>query len=215
VSNHSRIGASAFFLGLFLASVVAQPLLEPSYDPLRQGISEFVHTGSEVVALVGFLAWACSLALLALLVTGASGQSGDTRHARLEAALLVGAALGLLVVACFATDRGVESAGVITQTTATGRVHDIASGLITLALAAAVLLDGIRTRAIGLTCSIFAAAVGSSAVLFILGDPLPGLRQRCLVACACLWQAVALRRLWSGEPPTSGRSSADSRCSTS
>jgi hypothetical protein len=214
VSKHGRIVASALLLGLFLVSVVVQSLLEPAYDPLRQGISEFVHTGSGASALVGFLAWAGSLALLASLVARAPRPSRGRRLARFETGLLLGAVFGLVLVIGFATDRGAEAAGEVTQRTGAGRVHDIGSGLVALALAAAVILDGIRARAIALTCSILAAAVCSSAVLFALGDPLPGLRQRCLVGCACLWQAVVLRRLW-GEAPTSGRSSAGSRCSTS
>lgn len=213
MARHGRIIASACGLGLFLLIVAGQPLLEPSYDPLRQEISEFVHTGAGPVALVGFLAWGSSLALLADLVFQAP-SSRDRRAARIEAIALVAAALGLLLVSCFATDRGVEVAGAVTHRTVVGRIHDAGSALVTASILVAVIADALRERRAALACSVIAAAIISSAVLFALGDPLPGLRQRCLVACACLWQAVVLHHLWV-RTPTSDRSSGDSRCSTS
>jgi hypothetical protein len=214
VSRHGRILASACGLTLFLAVVGAQPLLESSYDPLRQGISEFVHTDAGGLDLLGFLAWAFSLAILLALIVASSQQLARLSAARAEAAGLGAAVAGLLLVACFATDRGVEVAGEITRATAVGRIHDAGSALITGGILLAVIADGFRKRDPRLACGVIAAALISSGVLFWLGDPLPGLRQRCLVACACLWQGVVLFRLW-GDDPTSGRSSAGSRCSTS
>jgi hypothetical protein len=214
VFRQARILASACGLGLFLGAVVAQPLLEPAYDPLRQEISEFVHTGVGAVAATAFGAWAVSLVALASLV-GASAESGAfSRAARFEAAALLAAAVGLGLVALFATDRGAEIAGAVTETTSAGRVHDIGSGLTSIAIFVAIVADAGRERDRLLAAAVISAALLSSSILFTSGDPLPGLRQRCLVACAGLWQAVVLYRLWT-RASTWSESNADSRCSTS
>lgn len=213
MSRQGHILASACSLVFFLVLVAVQPLLEPSYDSLRQGISEFMHTDAGPVVLGGFGAWAVSLALLGGLLGGEQG-SGRSRQARLEAGSLYAAAAGLGLVAVFATDRGAEAPGIVAQTTTAGRLHDVGSGLITVAFLAAVAADAFREREIRLAGTVIGAAVLSSVFLFALGDPLPGLRQRCLVACACIWQIAVLRRLWL-DRATSDRSSEDSRCSTS
>jgi hypothetical protein len=119
-----------------------------------------------------------------------------------------------VLVICFATDRGAEVAATVTHRTTPGRIHDVGSALVTASILIAVIADAFRERSAGLTSAVIAAAVISSALLFALGDPLPGLRQRCLVACACFWQAAVLYRFWT-RSATSDRSSADSRCSTS
>jgi Protein of unknown function (DUF998) len=214
VSRQGRILASACGLALFLVVVAVQPLLEQSYDPLRQGISEFVHTDARAVVLIGFVAWAVSLALLAAVLSGDRAGDGRRRAIRLEVDSLLAAVAGLGLVALFATDRGAEAAGTITETTISGRLHDIGSALITVAILAAVVADALHERDPRLAATVIAAALGSSLVLFAFGDPLPGLRQRCLIASACLWQVAVLHRAWS-RAPTSERSSAGSRCSTS
>lgn len=205
MSRQGWIIASACGLTLFLAVVLSQPLLEPAYDPLRQGISEFVHTDAEGLALFGFLSWAFSLAILGALVR---------RATTLEALGLGAAVLGLLLVTCFATDRGAEVAGEVIRPTTAGRIHDIGSGLVTAGVLLAVVADAVGRRDLRSAAAVIVAAVVSSAILFTLGDPLPGLRQRCLIACACVWQVFALLQLWR-VAPTLGRSSAGSRCSTS
>ncbi|MDQ3725651.1 MAG: DUF998 domain-containing protein [Actinomycetota bacterium] len=198
MSRSRGIIASACGLALFLLVVLIQPLLEPAYDPLRQGISEFVHTDAEGLVLAGFLAWASSLAILAGLVV-ATGQAPDRRRATLlEAAGLGAAVAGLLLVTCFATDRGAEVAGEVTRATTTGRIHDIGSAMVIGGVLLAVMADAARRRDPRLAVALLAAAVVASAILFALGDPLPGLRQRCLLACGCFWQAVVLLRLWDG-----------------
>jgi hypothetical protein len=214
VSRQGRIASSACGLGFFLLVVAVQPLLEPAYDPLRQEISEFVHDSDGVVALAAFLAWGASLGLLAGLVAQAPLSPDRRAAARTEAIALAAAAFGLLLVTCFATDRGVEVAGAITHRTMAGRIHDAGSALVTGSILVAVVADAVRERRAALACTVITAALASSAVLFALGDPLPGLRQRCLVASACLWQAVVLYRFWAWSS-TSARSSAGSRCSTS
>ncbi|MGN6558758.1 MAG: DUF998 domain-containing protein [Solirubrobacterales bacterium] len=214
MSGHRRIAASACGLGLFLLAVSVEPFLEPSYDPLRQEISEFAHTNLGAVALAGFLAWGFSLGLLADLVARAPLPPRSGLAARIESVALVGAAFSLILVTVFATDRGVEVAGVVTHRTVSGRIHDLGSGFVTASILVAVIADAFRERRGSVSAVVISAAVISSVVFFALGDPLPGLRQRCLVAWACLWQAVTLCRFWKWFP-TSDRSSAGSRCSTS
>lgn len=214
MSRQGRILASACFLVLFLAIVVAQPLLEPSYDPLRQEISEFVHTGASAVVLIGFVSWAVSLGLLAGLISRESTEGDRRRLTHIEVAALLAAVAGLGLVTLFATDRGAEVAGAVTARTTAGRLHDAGSALITLAMPVAVVADGFRQRDLRLATVVIGAAVCSGATLFALGDPLPGLRQRFLVASACCWEAAVLLRTWL-QDPTSDRSSEDSRCNTS
>lgn len=195
MSRQERRFAAASGLALFLVIVAAQPLLEPSYDPLRQGISEFVHTDSRAVVLIGFVAWAVSLAALASVLSGDEAGDGRGASTRLEVASLLAAAMGVGLVTLFATDRGAEVAGAVTETTTSGRLHDVGSALITIAILTATLANALRERDPCLAAAVIAAALCSSAVLFALGDPLPGLRQRCLIACACTWQVAVLWRL--------------------
>ena len=42
----------------------------------------------------------------------------------------------------------------------------------------------------GLSRAVLAVAVIASAVLLAIGDPVDGIRQRILVAAACVWQAA-------------------------
>jgi hypothetical protein len=195
VSGQGRIIASALTLGLFVLAVAVQPLLEPSYDPLRQEISEFAHTGLGAIVLAGFLAWGTSLGLLAGLVVQAPSSASFHRAAQVESTVLGVAAFGLVLLTLFATDRGVEVAGAVTRHTVAGRLHDTGSALVTVSVLVAVVADAFRSRNTALASAVIAAAIASSAVLLACGDPLPGLRQRCLVACAVIWQAVVIDRL--------------------
>jgi hypothetical protein len=214
VARQWWIIASAASLGLFIAIAVSLGLLvEPSYDPLRQGLSELVHSGAAPLAVLGFLAWAISLAALARLIAGPFAQLDRPRPCLIEAITLCVAAAALLLVAFFETDRGMNEPGVITMSTTTGRIHDLGSALVAASILIAITVDALRERDPRLALGVIGTALVSSTTLFVLGDPLPGLRQRCLVAAACAWQLAVLHRL--SRRPTSDRSSAGSRCSTS
>lgn len=188
--------------------------MEADYDPLRQTISEFVHTDGGGLARLAFLVWAGSLAILAALLAIAAATRQRRRALRLEVTGLGAAVVGLLLVTCFATDRGAEVAGEVTGATTGGGIHDLGSALVSLGISLAVLADAARSRNFRLAGVVLSAVLVSSVVLLALGDPLPGLRQRCLLVAACFWQAILLWRLRRGGL-TSGRSSAGSRCSTS
>jgi len=205
------IVASIVGLAIFLLLVVAQPLIEPAYDPLRQGVSEFLHTDSGWLDSVGFLAWASSLAIFAALLVSVTGDA--ERSSRLPAVALGVAVLGLVLVTIFPTDRGSAIAAEVVRSTTPGRIHDIGSALVSVGIFAAVLADGRRRENRVLSFWVIAVALVCSAVLLLLGDPLPGLRQRCLIAGAALWQLIVLRRLW--RVATWDGSNAGSRCSTS
>jgi hypothetical protein len=150
--------------------VAAQPLLEPSYDPLRQQISEFVHTSAGTIVLAGFLAWGASLLFLAGVVTGVSPSPGSRLLPRAEGAALVAAAFGLVLVTCFATDRGAEVAGAVTHRTTAGHIHDVGSGVVLAGILAAAVADAFRERSAALACIAISTAVASSALLFALGS---------------------------------------------
>jgi hypothetical protein len=121
------------------------------------------------------------------------------------------------VLACFSTDRGAEAPGLVAHTTSAGQVHDGASAFTALGILVAALLGAVRRSGWirVLTSVLVAIGLISSLALLAAGDPLAGIRQRALLATACLWQAAWLLALRLEETATSPRSSADSRCSTS
>jgi hypothetical protein len=168
--------------------------------------------------VAGFLAWSFSLlALAGLTLAIAKNGGGGDRSARLQAGALLGAAVGVALLALFPTDRGAEVQAVVTHTTLAGRVHDVASALTTIGLFAAALTGAVRRGGLirTLTLALMAIGVASSVALLMTGDSSPGIRQRLLVAAGCLWQAVWLLGVRAEDAATSPRSSAGSRCSTS
>ena len=169
----------------FVVAVLAQHLLAPELTPDVHTISEYVNADAGPLMVGGFVAWAASMAATARLVR---------RGARLVAWLLAVAAVGMLLTACFATQ---TSAGVLPpgiERTTGGRVHDLASGIATLALLGALVTTALRGEWVawfrGLSRAVLAVAVIASAVLLAIGDPVDGIRQRILVAAACVWQAA-------------------------
>lgn len=211
----ARVAAAG--LAIFVAAVLAQHAIEPSFGVSGRTISEFAHGEAGWLITVGFLAWAVSLASLGTLLLRRDPRPGG--RSRLEGAALLAAALGVLLVACFPTDRGAVVPAEVVQATAAGRLHDAGSALAALSLLVAALAGAVgapgRQRA--LTIALLAIGAAGSAALLVAGDPAPGLRQRLLVLLACLWQAaqiLAAVRAPAGAP-TSPRSSAGSRCNTS
>jgi hypothetical protein len=146
--------------------------------------------------VAGFVAWACSLAALAELVR----RDGEAGSRRAIVALLTLAAAGVVVTAAFPTQ---TSAGVLpsgVERSLAGRLHDLASGVVTLALAAAGVVSAVayrrRPREFGrLAISLLLLTVVLAGTLAAAGAP--GLRQRSLILAACGWQLLllwALRR---------------------
>lgn len=179
----------------FVAIVALQHLLVPELAPRRNTISEYANATVGWLMVTGFLAWALSLAATAGLVR----RDGRSITHGLLAACFGAAALGMLVTACFPTQTiaGVLPAGVERSTR--GRLHDLGSGAVMLALFAATV---IALRAIawpawfrGWTVALLALAVVGGGALLAGGQDLGGLRQRLLVSVGCAAQAMLLRAL--------------------
>lgn len=196
-------------LAAFAAIVTAQGLLPgSSFDPADQTISEYVHTSAGAPMAVGFVAWALSWAVLA---GPASASLPGGRLLTLQRIAFAGTAIGLVLTACFATDRGIVEPGVVLHETTEGRIHDAASALVTLGILVAALsgaaLVGGRVRA--LTLGLISIAVAADVLMLAVGDPLPGVRQRILVAAGCMWQAAWMAMLWPGSDIVGYRPSGD------
>ena len=193
-------------LAVFVTVVAAQGvLLVPGFDPGHQEISEYVHSPAGAAMEVGFLCWALSLAALARLTARIDWSAGGDRLACCQAGALLFAAVAVIVLAIFPTDRGAEVPGVVTHGSLAGQIHDAASASTTLGILVAVLIGAARRggpiRALSL--ALLGIAIVSGTVLLVIGDPLPGGRQRALVAAGCLWQAAWLLEMRRDVIPTS------------
>jgi hypothetical protein len=186
-------------LAAFVVIVATQgPLPGVSFDPAHQTISEYAHTSAGVLMTVGFIVWALSWAVLAGTGSAPSPGSSSTRLLSVQRIAFGGTAVGLVLVACFTTDRGIVQPGVVIRATTGGGLHDEASALVTAGILVAALtgaaLVGGRVRT--LTLLLMSIAVAADVLMLALGDPLPGIRQRILVTAGCLWQALWLAALW-------------------
>jgi Protein of unknown function (DUF998) len=188
-------------LAAFAGIVVLEHLLVPGLAPARHMISEYANARAGALMTAGFLAWALSLVATAVLVRA---------HPALCAPLLL-AAVGVFVTACFATQTsgGALSPGVHRSTA--GRLHDLGSGLVILALLGAVVASIVLVRAPTAfrlrAGALLLLAVVTSATLLATGDHVPGVRQRVLVAVGCAWQALLLQALTRRPPRCSGSTS--------
>jgi hypothetical protein len=189
-SARRRVGWYVALAGLsvFAAALVAEHAMTPHLDPARHQISEYANARAGVVMVAGFAAWGISLAATAVVVWG-------PRERRVVALLLIAAALGIAVVASFRTQ---TSAGLLppgTVRTTEGRLHDLGSGLATLALLGAAIASMAGSPRVfrRQTAAIVVAAIVTNGVLLVVGRDVGGLRQRLLILCACIWQILLLR----------------------
>jgi hypothetical protein len=186
---------------VFLLCVVVEHLLEPSIDPASHQISEYVHTPTGAIVTFGFLAWAASLAATALCVW----RRWQARW--LTSGLLLGA-LGLLLTAAFATQTVAGELPPGQTLSTTGTLHNLGSGLTTLALVSAAfacLAADRRPRWLRLMTTILVCiALLATLVLLAIGPEVGGLRQRIVVAAGCLWQLSLLRALAPSRGPGPG-----------
>lgn len=211
------IWTSAASLSIFLAVVASQGIWVAGFDPARQQVSEYVHTSAGTVMVLGFLSWAVSLLALAGATFALRRDEAVSWLAYLQAGALLCAALGVVLLACFPTDRGAEIPGVVTGATSAGEIHDLASALVTASIFAAALAGAVRMPSSlrTLTLSLVLIAIGSSVIFLAIGDPVPGIRQRALLGAGCAWQIAWLWTSYRLATSTSPRSSLNSRCSTS
>jgi len=177
----------------FVTIVVVEHLVESDLDPATHEISEYVHGSAGWLMTAGFIVWSLSLVALAIAV------APFPRGRPVVIASLV-AAGGLLLAACFATETsaGQLPPGVSLMTT--GRLHDVGSGIATIALLAGVILSlrlPVSHALRQLILTVLAFAFIADGVLLLIGAGVAGARQRLLVALACGWQlllAVLLAR---------------------
>lgn len=170
----------------FVAIVLIEHFAEPSLDPAQHEISEYVHGPLGWLMSVGFLLWAISLVASGLWATGSE------RGRPVAVALLV-AAVGMVITAAFATQTSAGRLAPGTTLGMAGRLHDIGSGVATLALLAAALLS-LRIPRRGLrriTLALVSFAIVADVALLALGID-GGTRQRLLVAAGCAWQLAFL-----------------------
>jgi hypothetical protein len=194
-------------LAAFVVIVATQGLLPgASFDPVHQQISEYAHTSAGALMAVGFLAWALSWAVLAGPASALPPGGSPGRLLSVQRIAFATTTIGLVLVTCFATDRGLVQPEVIIHSTTGGGIHDaasalVAAGILVAALTGAALIGG-RFRT--LTLLLMSIVVAADVLMLALGDPLPGIRQRILVIASCLWQALWLATLWPMrilEPP--------------
>ena len=194
----------------FVACLVAEHALAGNLSPARHEVSEYVHTETGAVMTVGLGLWAGSLAMSAAIAWRAW-------HSRVLASLLALGSFGIVLADCFATQTSAGALPPGTHLTTTGRLHDIGSGLATLALLTAATASAthprsprwLRARAAVLV----GVAVVGSLVLLVIGPSVGGIRQRLVIACGLLWQLLLLKALERGDR-TGLRSSADRKLPT-
>lgn len=188
-------------LAVFAAVTVAQHVIAPELDPGQHTISEYANARAGWLMTIAFLAWSASLAATVALVhktlPAARGALAARRLAGsvLSVALAVACA-GLLVTAAFKTQ---TSAGVLppgVEHSFVGRLHDYGSAIAFLAflpaVAATVVLISTPRWFRGAAAGALVLAIAADVVLLASGDPVPGLRQRVLVAFAVAWHAALL-----------------------
>lgn len=187
----------------FLAVVALQHALAPELTPTRHMVSEYANARAGGLMVGGFLAWAVALAATAALARVELRRSSHPRAAAALVASLALAAGACLVTACFRTQAVAGALPPGVAYSLRGRLHDLGSGILALALFAAVASSAFAMRRPRwfrrLALAAFGFAVACEAVLLPLGREVGGLRQRLLLLAACGWQlglvaALARRR---------------------
>lgn len=190
--------AFAFMVGL-------EHILEPSLDPLRHQASEYANSPGGALMVLGFGLWAISLSATALLV---ERRCGD----RLLSLALALAALGIAIAAVFATETVAGELPPGAELTTNGKLHDLGSGLATLALIGGACIVGLRARTPPplrkATLGLLLAGLVLSLALLLIGPSVGGLRQRLLLLAGCAWQLMLLSALTDTATRRSGSSGA-------
>jgi MFS family permease len=188
----------------FLVCVVVEHGVNPSLDPATHQVSEYARTSSGAVMTVGFLAWAVSLAALALVLFRLG-------RVRLLTCLIALAAAGLVLVASFGTQTVAGELPHGASLSTGGRLHDIGSGLTTVALLAAAIASAASRRAPAAfrrrTATLIFIAILGGVLMLAIGASVGGARQRLLILIACCWQYLLLQLLArNGDPDRCARS---------
>jgi hypothetical membrane protein len=191
VADHALHRVAAASLAVFVACLVAEHLLSPSLDPARHEISEYVHGSNGWLMTVGFVAWAVSLAASAASVW-------HSLRSRALSALLVVAAIALVAVTLFPTQTSAGALPPNVSLSTTGRLHDIGSGLASVALLAVAIVSVFERQLPSpfrrTAAALVVFAVLSDAVLLAVGASVGGIRQRLLVLIGVAWQIALGQR---------------------
>lgn len=209
LARRAGLRVSRAGIAVFVAALALEHVLTPELGVERDRISEYAVRGFGWLMVGGFVAWAVALAATAWL----AGLALRGPRGLALSGLLAAAASGMLITAVFATQavHGEVPAGV-PRTTA-GQLHDLGSGVVLIALLAAVLLSLYAVAGASVAAAI-AIAITLTAVgpigLPLTGLDAPALAQRMMVAGACIWQwtvAAALARepqpAWARAEPRS------------
>lgn len=185
--------------------VALQHALQPDLSPRTHEVSEYVNGDPGWLMVVGFLAWSASLAASAALAAADRRRQRNVIVDRSRVVALGLAAVGMLVTACFATQTSAGKLPAGVRLALGGRLHDLGSGVATLALVAAAVAsvvngDGARVYR-RRTAVVLMVALVSDVALLVAGPSVAGVRQRILLVCAGAWQLLALRE-WEGSAET-------------
>jgi hypothetical protein len=180
--------SAALALSIFVVALCAEHALEPDLSPTDHMISEYANSGTGTVMEVGFAAWCMSWILMALIFA--------RRRWWLGTAAAVLAALGVAVVTAFRTQAVAGDVPADVRFTLGGRLHDLGGDLVLGGVAVLALTmaarRGANARLRAARMALVVAALGIAGVLLALGDSVPRLRQRVLVAATVGWQALVL-----------------------
>lgn len=200
-SSRALATTAVGLLALFVLVVVVEDLVVTRLSPLSHQVSEYANDPKlGWLMTIGFAAWALSLFISAAVGWEGSRRSASPGSSAVVSGLLVVAGVAMILTTLFHTQ---TVAGVIPhgrRLTISGRLHDVGSGVTTLAIfAAAVAVVWDRGRGWGrfrwVTASAVAAGVMVDIGLLVVGGGVGGLRERLLLAIGCGWQLALLRRL--------------------
>lgn len=186
--------AAAGTLTVFVTVVMAQHILVPSLDPWRTTVSEYANGPHSELMTVGFVSWTLAFAFSAVASHRLEGSLN-----RALAWAFGAACVGGLLVTLFHTQAVYARIPVGESLRATGRLHDAGAALIALALSAG-LVRAVGARELprkvrSVSAVMMAVVLCDYAILLALGDPVPGLRQRIVIAVAVTWHALMLCHL--------------------
>ena len=193
----------------FVICVVAAHLTRPSLDPASHMISEYARYGPRAVITVGFGLWAISLVASAVYV---AGTWPPTLASRALSVLMLLAAVGVVALAAFRTQTSAGELAFGRGVSLEGRLHDVGSGVVSLALfagACLVVLSRVLPhwrRLAGV--ALLVAAVAVHVAFLSIGPEVGGLRQRLVLLCGLMWQTLLLS--WRGRPDAAGAAAYDS-----
>ncbi len=179
----------------FVAITLVEHALVPRLEPAHYMISEYANVGgiAGAAGAVALAAWGGSFLACAALGWAVGANIAErTVSSRALAALLLMAGLGFIVAAVCPTQavRGVVPVG--EHLRLAGRLHDLGSGIGQLSIFGAAIVSG---RIFAAHRSFHRATVALVATGLLVGPTFAvlgvgdrGLRQRALVAGACVWE---------------------------